>query len=429
VVRQREEKPQRVAAPAVSEPFWSRITGQRKVRERLAENLRSDHAAHAYLFSGPRGIGKGAAALEFAALLLCDNHEPAPCGACPQCAATARLQHPDLHLVFPLPSVPTRKKTVEERNGSDGKVEVADEDPNRALAERIGLMTSMLAADPYARVILPKVRGQKDDQKVKTENQAIRIAQVRSLLHTAALRPFPALRKVFVIFQADTMNEQAQNALLKGLEEPPADGYLLLVTEDEGALLPTIRSRCQRVRMTPLTEEELVQALEREKLPREQAETAARLAHGSLSRARELAGSDLEGLQNKVLQFLRAAAMCDPFKLPGANSELMETGKLPDSAALELLGVFLRDIAAYRVGDSGRRNLTFSKFAENIQMLVSAYPHADLDRAAAAVDESATYLERGYTQDFVLYALAIKLHEALGPKTALTPKKPQSTHA
>jgi DNA polymerase III subunit delta' len=417
-----------VAGAAVTEPFWSRIVGQQRVRERLAENLRADHAAHAYLFSGPRGIGKAAVALEYAALLLCERNEPTPCGECPHCQATARLQHPDLHLVYPLPSTPTKKRPTDTGNGAEPRPD-ADEDPSRALSERINLLTTTLANDPYTRIVLPKVRGQKEDQKAKSETQAIRIAQVRSLLHTAALRPYPAARKVFVVFAADSMNEQAQNALLKGLEEPPADGFLLLITEDESGLLPTIRSRCQRVRMMPLSPEEIAAALAREKVPETQARTAAGLAHGSLVHARELAGSDLQGIQQRVLDFLRAAAACDPLKLPEANAALMETGKLPETAALELLGVFLRDIAAYRASQATRAGLTFGSFADNIGQLLSSYPHADLDSAAAAVDESAAYLERGYTQDFVLYALAIKLNEALGPRAAVKSKKPQSAHA
>jgi DNA polymerase III subunit delta' len=404
-----------VAASTVTEPGWTRIVGQDEVRSCLAENLRAGRPAHAYLFGGPRGVGKAAMALEFAARLLCDNPEEAPCGHCPQCAATARLQHPDLHLVFPLPNVATRKKADDGEPGADS----SEDDPTRSLADRIALLLSNLAKDYYADLILPKVRGQKDDQKTKNESLAIRIAQVRASLRAASLKPFPAKRKVFVIFDADSMNIQAQNALLKGLEEPPEHGFFLLTTADEAALLPTIRSRCQRVRLAPLAISDISAALVRDGIEPEKAEAAAALSGGSFSHARELAGSDLTTLQDRVVAFLRKAAICDPMDLPEAAAGLMDAGKLPDETPLELLALFLRDVAVRGARQSSEGTpLMFARFEENMTRLLSSYPQANFAKAVEAVDESASYLAKGYTRDYVLYALAIRLNEALGPRSS-----------
>jgi DNA polymerase III subunit delta' len=417
-----------VAATPLKSPFWTRIVGQRDVRTHLAESLRSDHAAHACLFSGPRGIGKAAAALEFAALLVCDKDGISPCGVCPQCIMSAKLQHPDLHFVFPLPPVRARKKAGED--GDSG--ESAEEDPTRALSERVALLTAALADDPYAPIVLPKARGpkDKDEQKSKIETLTIKIPQIRSLLHAASMKPYQARRKVFVIVQADAMNDAAQNALLKALEEPGPEAYFLLTTESETGLLPTIRSRCQRVRMAPLPHEEVVTALVLESVTAERAETAAALSGGSFSHARELAGSDLETMQSHVMDYLRAAAMCDPLKLPTVAESLLETGKLPESTALEMLALFLRDVAVRRAtGTSPSFPITFRNFEEPIRALLASYPEADLDEAAKAVDQAADYLARGYTQDFVLYALAINLNTALGTRTSARPKPAQTKHA
>ena len=417
-----------MAASPVKSAFWSRIVGQREVRTHLAGSLRTEHAAHASLFSGPRGIGKAAVALEFAALLLCDRDELAPCGICPQCIASAKLQHPDLHFVFPLPPIRAKKKTADDGAPGDS----AEEDPTKALGDRVALLTSALAEDPYAPVVLPKVRGQKekDEPRGKIDTLAIKIPQIRAMLRAASMKPFQARRKVFVLAQADTMTPEAQNALLKVLEEPGPEAFFLLTTENEAGLLPTIRSRCQRVRMAPLPREEVVAALVSENVPPKRAETAAALSSGSFSHARELAGSDLDTMQTHVIAYLRAAAVCDPLMLPAVSDALLETGKLPESTALELLGLFLRDVAVRRATNGPSAfPITFRNFEDPIRALLASFPEADLDEAAKAVDQFAEYLARGYTQDFVLYALAIRLHEALGPRTATKSKIAQTKHA
>ncbi len=420
-----------MAAAPLKSTFWTRIVGQREVRTRLAKSLRAERAAHAYLFSGPRGIGKAAVALEFAALLLCDKDELSPCDECPQCTATVRLQHADLHLVFPLPPVRVKKKTAEDGDLPESRSEPVEEDPTKALSDRVALLTAALSQDPYAPILLPKVRGQKEkeDQKSKIETLTIKTPQIRSLLHAYAMKPFQSRRKVFVMVHADSMNEIAQNALLKALEEPGPEAYFLLTAESEGRLLPTIRSRCQRVHMTPLPREEIATALVLERVSRERAETAAALSSGSFAHARELAGSNLETMQNHVMEYLRAAAMCDPLKLPSVTESLLETGKLPESTALELLALFLRDVAIRRAtGASSSFPITYRNFEEPIKALLASYPQADLDEAAKAVDQSARYLTRGYTQDFVLYALAIRLNAAFGPRSFTRSKTTQSKH-
>jgi DNA polymerase III gamma/tau subunit len=249
-------------------------------------------------------------------------------------------------------------------------------------------------------------------------------------LHALAMKPFQARRKTFVILQADTMNDAAQNALLKALEEPVPEAFFLLTTENEADLLPTIRSRCRRMRMAPLPREEVVSALAADSIPPERAETAAALSSGSVSHARELAGSDLESMQRRVIAYLRAAAVCDPLKLPEAADELLETGKLPEGTALEMLSLFLRDVAIRRIfGGPTAFPITFHEFEEPIKLLIASYPEANLDQAAAEIDKSAGYLSRGYTQDFVLYSLAINLSKALGTRSSAKSKTAQIKHA
>jgi DNA polymerase-3 subunit delta' len=376
------------------------VIGQGEVRRQLAESFREGRAAHAYLLSGPDGIGKTAVALEFAQLLLCERIGPVPCGECEQCLMFRSLQHPDLKIYFPLP--PKKSGSVD--------------DEEREFATVISDTVGRLARDWYAPT---RPSGAKE----------IRLKLVRAMLRSAALKPYQAKRKVFIVLHADTMNEESQNALLKTLEEPYVESYFLLVTDNELGLRPTIRSRCQRVRMTPLAVETIYDALTAEGIPGPRAELASRLSAGSFNHAVDLSGPDIEKVQENVLVFLRVVSRLNPLDLQDGIDALLETGTLPEHAGLEMLGLFLRDTAMLRL--SGRRasksRLAFGHLEDKVQGVISAYPQANFEEAVRVVDQSVGYLTKGYTKDLILHALAIRLHEALGTLVR-TKRTVASTH-
>jgi DNA polymerase-3 subunit delta' len=119
--------------------------------------------------------------------------------------------------------------------------------------------------------------------------------------------PFEARRRVFVIEQADTLNDQAANRMLKTLEEPPPYAHLLLLTERPGKVLPTIASRCQRVRFAAPAPEAIAERLRQEGVAAEQAEACARLALGDYERAKALALNDGPALRAGAERFARQA--------------------------------------------------------------------------------------------------------------------------
>ena len=116
------------------------------------------------------------------------------------------------------------------------------------------------------------------------------VDQVEEMMKEAFTSPFEAERKVIVVTEADRMNEPAANKLLKTLEEPPARTHFLLLSESPDELLPTVRSRCQRIDFAALSDADVAAALVAAGVPAEAADTAARLASGRLDRARALSG-------------------------------------------------------------------------------------------------------------------------------------------
>jgi DNA polymerase-3 subunit delta' len=200
---------------------WN-IIGHDWAVEMLRRDLAHDRVRHAYLFTGPAGIGKRSLAAEFARALLCWGANP-PCGQCRHCQLNARGSHADLLSVEPVTS----------------------------------------------------------GRSVRTAK--IKIGPVRDLIHDLSLAPVEARRRVARLLRFDTANGEAMNAFLKTLEEPPGQAVILLTAERADDLLATIVSRCEVVALRPLPFEAVRTALITNWLvPADQADLLAHLAQGRL---------------------------------------------------------------------------------------------------------------------------------------------------
>ena len=205
------------------------IQGQDRTVGLLRRAIGNGRLAHAFIFAGPAGVGKRATALALARAVLCPEKPNVGCGTCIDCRLVGAGTHPDMFL----------------------------EDLAAAQAERA--TASMLS-----------------------------IEQIRRVCASLSLRPVRGSGKVGIVDQAERLTAEAQNALLKTLEEPRGRATLVLVTSNLDALLPTIRSRCQRLLFAPLDDVMVASLLEREGVAADVARRAAALADGSLDRAREL---------------------------------------------------------------------------------------------------------------------------------------------
>jgi DNA polymerase-3 subunit delta' len=139
-----------------------------------------------------------------------------------------------------------------------------------------------------------------DVHLVAPEGASLKINQIRSLAQEAALRPYEGRRKVFILDEAETMTEQAQNALLKTLEEPPGATLLILIAPEASALLPPITSRCSQIRFAPLPETTIAARLQEQGCDQGEAHLLASLAGGSLGRAQAVRGNALHEVWDLV---------------------------------------------------------------------------------------------------------------------------------
>lgn len=239
--------------------MFSTLIGNDDVKESLRRLLVGDRLPGSMLFTGEQGIGKKLFALEFAKAMNCRNRVGIE--ACDECSSCKRISRS----TFP----PFGKE---------------DDDKNRMIWSE---HTDVVMVRPY--------------------KQIIRVPPMRELEREANFRPFEGAARVFIVEDADYMNEAASNALLKTLEEPPPTSHLILTTSNPTALLATIRSRCQIIRFAPLAADEVETFLiAQTNLSAADARLLARTAQGSIGRA--LAG-DVETYRERrdlMLAVLRA---------------------------------------------------------------------------------------------------------------------------
>lgn len=333
--------------------YFSDILGQDAAIEWIKRAYASDHLPHGLIFAGPVGVGKAATARALAGLFLCERPKDAkPCGKCDSCRAFAADSHPDYHVIT---------KELIRFHDKTGKSK---------------------GIDLSIHVLRPE------------------------LIEPASRKPGMGQGKVFVVEQAELMNAQAQNALLKTLEEPAGRTLIILLTDQPGALLPTIRSRSQMVRFSALPEELVQKELQKRGVDAKTAAAASQVARGSLGTALKWIEEGVIGpAQELSVQVENAISGKPPADLPGwlkqaaeayAQKQL-ERDELAskDQATREGLSLYLM-VAGERV----RTNLS------------EEHDPAELERACAAIDaifRAETYLEANVNTALVLQQLALAL--------------------
>jgi DNA polymerase-3 subunit delta' len=233
--------------------MWGPIRGHDAVVERFRRSLARGRLASTFLFVGPAGVGKMMFARRLAQALLCREHDEQqlePCLECPSCRQVQAGAHPDLTTVA-------------------------------KPADRNFIPIELLIGDREHRM-------------------------QEGLCHDVSLKPSYGGRKIALLDDADFLNQEGANCLLKTLEEPPPNSLIVLVGATQQKFLPTIRSRCQVVRFAPLSCDDVTELLlvGGYTQDREEATCWAQLADGSVARAIELGGSAMRDFRSQLLDEL-----------------------------------------------------------------------------------------------------------------------------
>ena len=365
---------------------WNNIIGQKQQIRVLQKALETQRFAHAYLFTGPDGSGKESVAFEIASLLNCRHaatgKQEGSCGTCPDCVLIQSFMHPNVEYIFPVESAlldagDSAKK--ENKRFTDAK-------------ERYDALLEQKKLNPYLSPAMERSMG------ILTE-------QIISLQHKAMFMPDEGTKKIFIISQAERLHPSAANKLLKLLEEPPPHVLFILVTSRPEALLPTIRSRCQAVRFSRVTAQELRLWLQenRPEIKDPELSFIVSFSRGNLRLAWELINNrDSDSsesatilLRNQALDYLRQ--VLTPSRFHEAitaceqNAKNLSRGDL--TLFLAALLLFFQD-ANHRRINPDFQELNNPDISDAINRFAKNFPNPDFFQISTITEEAIRAIER-----------------------------------
>jgi len=251
--------------------MWSAIFGQEKVKKSLTRLFQSEALYHGLIFFGGDGVGKDAVAIRLATLLTKDGAQN-----------DNFTENGNIKFITALP----RGKNENDSDGPLDKIPFAEFENIRDELQAKGI-------NPYHKITIPNAND-------------IKINSIRDIQKFLSFSSETSQKRVIIISGAENMNETAQNALLKNLEEPPDNTYFILTTNNLTLIRETIISRCQTIQFSPLMEDEIEEILQKYfNRNKDEAYIVSKIAEGSYTKALELLNFDIKYFLEKTIAILR----------------------------------------------------------------------------------------------------------------------------
>ncbi|SHI65588.1 DNA polymerase-3 subunit delta' [Hymenobacter daecheongensis DSM 21074] len=374
---------------------FSEIPNQAAVKQLLRQSVRRQHVAHAQLFRGAEGSAALALALAYATFLNCENRQPEAedsCGKCASCQKTDKLIHPDLNFIVP---VTTTKAVAKEAVSS------------KFMAEWRGFVLE----NPY--------QGLNDwMQHIGAENKQGSISKEESLqlLKLVSLKAFEARFKIVIVWLPELMHPAAANAVLKLLEEPPADTIFLLVSFAPEQLLPTIISRVQPVVVRPYSENDLTAYLrDQHQVPEVKARQLAQLAEGNLGfalAARTAAGSSDNDYFAFFVEWMRQCYGYKVDKLLSQSDEFQKLGRENQKEFLHYALGVLRKVLLFGIDAQFVPHLPAAEqpFVQGFSRFVH---RRNADSLTTEINDAHYHIERNANPRMVFVDISLRIAELL----------------
>lgn len=335
-----------------------KITGQERVKKILNNFFKSKSIPHAFLFTGIDGVGKDNTAVQFAKALAANESSM-------ESEKTVRLieqlQEPYVKLIFPLPR---------------GKNETDTSSPTEKLTQdEIDLVREQIeikAANPFHRITIPKAN-------------AIKINSIRDIKKFLSMDYDEIGYRFVIISDAHLMNEEAQNALLKGLEEPPEKLIFILTTPYVSKLRSTIISRCWRINFDPLSEDQIINILtEKFEVDKITAKEVAPFATGSVQYAINLIDMNIHNLKEKTISILRYSfGRKFNSAFDELNSVISDQSSVSYPIIIGMIITWLNDVQKNKLNI---KRYFYKDHLETLEKFNSKFPYVDLSDITTRLD-------------------------------------------
>ena len=370
---------------------WTGIFGQHSVIEILDRLIESSYIPHALLFTGLSGVGKEFMAIRFAQAL---NSQDQPIENQERISNfIGNFAEPYIKYILPLP----RGKN---ENDTSGPFEKLSAEENELYWEEL----NKKIRNPYYKIEM---------QRAAT----IKISSIRDIKKFISMSYDEINYRIILISDAHLMNEEAQNALLKNLEEPPEGIIFILCTPFPNLLRETIRSRCWQISFQPLENKDIKQILaEYFSVDNLLAEEVAPFAGGSVATALKLLDQDFELLRDRTIYILRYSF---GRKYHSALSEFNNI--LADNSAdalrllVQMIVKWLIDLQKFKYG---AEDFYFTKHIETLEKFNKRFPDVDLQSTIFKIDRLASLIQNNINQNLILLNIILELSALTTPQLA-----------
>ena len=362
--------------------YWSGIYGQTSVINILNRLLDNSSIPHAFLFTGLPGVGKEFTAIRFAQTLNSNNETTADSERISN--LISNFTEPYVKYILPLP----RGKNETDTSGPFEKLSAEE---NETYWEELGKKIK----NPYYKIQMQRASN-------------IKISSIRDINKFLSMNYSDIKYRIILISDAHLMNEEAQNALLKNLEEPPEGIIFILCTPYPDLLRETIRSRCWKVPFQPLMVEDITKILtEYFAVDSKLAKEVSAFSGGSVTAALKLIDQDFELLRDRTIYILRYSF---GRKYHSAVSEF--TNILSDNSAetlrllIQMMITWLNDVQKFRfnIGD-----YYFNKHIETLQKFNKRFPDIDIQKTIFNLDRMASSVQSNINQNLIILNIIFEL--------------------
>ena len=360
-----------------------RLIGQARAKEQIQRMLASERIGHAYLISGPSGVGKTAFALAFAEAINGIEHL-SDLGEYTTSKKSSWFTHPDIHVFIPKPT--------------------------SASMEEIRSRLELLAKDPYEVISFAQRPSLDKDASSKNLQAFYPVDYFRDEIRPVArLRPNEGNRVVIIMTQVETMRKETANAFLKLLEEPSDRLMFILTTESYESLLPTITSRCQHISLGTLSPKEVEKGLiDVDQLSAEDASYLARVSGGNYAMTRFFDVARLKDDRETMVNFLRLSYSQDAQGISTIAQDWQSSLNIEGLISLtNLMEMYVRDLMVFRE-TANEKLITNIDQVESIKKFVGALEKAKLEQMISEIEATRPMLRQNVSPKLIFTVLALR---------------------